>query len=69
MGRWLIQVLLRRLGVADLFVPPVGVYFAANPAAFPPAHRAYRDGDAWSWCTFVGTAMEACTDTAAAPLG
>jgi hypothetical protein len=60
MGRWLIQVVLRRRGVAGLLVPPVGVYFAANPGTFLPAHRAYRDGDAPAWCTFVGAALEAC---------
>jgi hypothetical protein len=68
-GRWLVQVVLRRRGVAKVLVPPVGLYFAANPATFLPAHRAFRDGDLDSWCRFVAAGLEACAASSGALLG
>jgi Fic family protein len=69
MGRWLIQVMLHRRRVAGLLVPPVGVYFAANPNRFMTAHRAYREGDLDAWCTYFGAALEACAQSSAALIG
>lgn len=68
-GRWLAQVMPRRRGVAEVLVPPVGLYFATNPTTFLSAHEAYRDGDLKTWCTFVGDALEACATSAAALIG
>jgi Fic family protein len=67
-GRWLIQVVLRRRAVAQRLVPPAGLYFAANIEAFLTAHQAFRDGDERAWCTFVALALETCATSVAALL-
>jgi hypothetical protein len=67
-GRWLVQVVLRRRGVARVLVPPVGLVLAADPAGLFPAHRAFREGDADAWCTFAGAALTSAATRAAAVL-
>jgi hypothetical protein len=66
LARWLVQVVLRRRGVATALVPPVGLWFAANPAAYLSAHEAYRRGDVDTWCSLVGSALHACAARATA---
>jgi Fic family protein len=66
LGRWLVQVVLRRRGVARIIVPPLGLYLAADPDGFLPAHRAFRGGDREAWCTYAGAALEAVAGSARA---
>jgi len=49
-GRALIHVLLRRRGIAPVFVPPISVVLAARPHAYVDGLVGFREGrlDAWS---------------------
>jgi hypothetical protein len=67
-GRWLVQVVLRRRGVARVLVPPIGLVLAANPGGLFPAHRAFREGDIDAWCAFAGAALTNAATRAAALL-
>jgi Fic family protein len=67
-GRWLVQVVLRRRGVARVLVPPIGLVLAANPAGLFPAHRAFREGDIDAWCTFAAAALTTAATRATALL-
>jgi len=64
MGRWLLQVLPRRRGVARRVCPPMGLFFVANADVFLARLNAFRDGDAWAWCEFFGDAAVQCAGAA-----
>jgi hypothetical protein len=64
LGRWLVQVVLRRRGVVGTLAPPLGLYLASNAGAFAAAHRAYRDGAVDRWCAFVADGLVAVAATA-----
>ena len=48
-GRVLAQLVLRRRGLAPVFVPPVGVVLAAEREAYGEGLRAFRFGDPVEW--------------------
>jgi hypothetical protein len=64
MGRWLLQVVPRRRGVARSVCPPMGLFFVANTDVFLARLNAFRDGDAWAWCEFFGDAVVQCAAAA-----
>jgi hypothetical protein len=64
MGRWLMQVVPRRRGVARRVCPPMGLFFVANADVFLARLNDFRDGDAWAWCEFFGDAVVQCAAAA-----
>jgi Fic family protein len=50
-GRCLIQVVLRRRGLAPTFVPPVSVVLATNAKAYVRGLTDFRDGEVAAWCS------------------
>jgi Fic family protein len=50
-GRCLIQVVLRRRGLAPTLIPPVSLVLAANPKAYIRGLTDYRQGAIAAWCS------------------
>ncbi len=57
-GRALVQVVLRRRGLAPRFVPPVSVILATNRRRYVGGLTAYRDGQVDAWCGFFARALQ-----------
>jgi Fic family protein len=64
-GRALIQVVLRRRGLAPRFVPPVSVVLATNREAYVRGLTAFRDGRTGEWCRSFAMACRAAADASA----
>ncbi|MFN8619568.1 MAG: Fic family protein [Chloroflexota bacterium] len=64
-GRALIQVVLRRRGLAPRFVPPVSVVLATNRAAYVAGLTTFRDGQAADWCGSFALACGAAAEESA----
>lgn len=56
-GRALVQVVLRRRGVAGTFVPPVSLVLAANARSYVEGLTAYRRGETAEWTRLFATAL------------
>jgi len=50
-GRCLIQLVLRRRGLAPTLIPPVSVVLATNPKAYIRGLTGYREGAITAWCS------------------
>lgn len=61
-GRALIQVVLRRRGLAPRFVPPVSVVLATNRDAYVRGLTAFRDGRVGEWCRSFALACRSAAD-------
>jgi Fic family protein len=61
-GRCLIHVVLRRRGLAPVFLPPVSVVLATNAKAYVRGLTQYRSGDLAGWC---GSFAISCRSAAA----
>ena len=57
-GRCLFHVVLRRRGIAPVFVPPVSIVLAARPGAYIDGLVAFRDGALAAWCGSFAVALE-----------
>ncbi len=68
-GRALIHVVLRRRGIADVFVPPVSVEFARDRDRYIDGLVAFRQGDVDGWVEAFATAVIRASDLAVAYLG
>ncbi len=55
-GRALLQVLLRRSGLAPVFVPPISVVFAADKARYIQGLTLFRDAEIDAWLEIFATA-------------
>lgn len=64
-GRALIQVILRRRGLAPRFVPPVSVVLATNRDAYVRGLTDFREGRAVDWCRSFAMACRAAADQSA----
>jgi Fic family protein len=64
-GRCLVQVVLRRRGVASSFVPPVSLILASDAHAYVRGLTDFRGGHVADWCALFAQA----TRTAAAEAG
>ncbi len=67
-GRTLIHVVLRRRGLAEVFVPPISVVFARDGDRYIDGLTAYRNGEVDSWIETFATASVQATDLATAYL-
>jgi Fic family protein len=67
-GRTLIHVVLRRRGLAEVFVPPISVVFARDRDRYIDGLTAYRNGEVDRWIETFATATVQATDLAAAYL-
>ncbi|TVR28478.1 MAG: Fic family protein [Nitriliruptor sp.] len=63
-GRTLVHVVLRRRGLAEVFVPPISVVFARDRDRYIAGLTAYRDGEVDSWIEASATATVQATDLA-----
>lgn len=63
-GRCLIQVVLRRRGVAGRYVPPVSVILATNARAYIAGLTGYRRGEVAEWCGTFAAATRAAGERA-----
>lgn len=63
-GRTLIHVVLRRRGLAEVFVPPVSVVFARDHDRYIDGLTAYREGDVDHWLETFATAAIRASDLA-----
>ena len=63
-GRTLIHVVLRRRGLAEVFVPPISVVFARDRDRYIGGLTAYRDGEVDRWIETFATAAIQATDLA-----
>ncbi|MEX1165254.1 MAG: Fic family protein [Nitriliruptor sp.] len=64
-GRTLIHVVLRRRGLAEVFVPPISVVFARDRDRYIDGLTAYRNGEVDGWIETFATATVQATDLAA----
>lgn len=64
-GRALIQVVLRRRGLAPRFVPPVSVVLATNREAYVGGLTQFREGLVGEWCRSFARACRAAADESA----
>ena len=64
-GRALIQVVLRRRGLAPRFVPPVSVVLATNRDAYVRGLTDFREGRGAAWCRSFAMACRAAADDSA----
>lgn len=64
-GRALIQVVLRRRGLAPRFVPPVSVVLATNREAYVRGLTEFRDGRTGEWCRSFAMACRAAAEESA----
>jgi Fic family protein len=64
-GRALIQVVLRRRGLAPRFVPPVSVVLATNRDAYVRGLTDFRQGRGAEWCRSFALACRAAADESA----
>ena len=55
-GRALVHVVLRRRGLASVFVPPISLVLAGNAKAYIDGLIAYRAGDVLTWCQLFAAA-------------
>lgn len=67
-GRTLIHVVLRRRGLAEVFVPPISVVFARDRDRYIDGLTAYRVGDVDGWIEAFATAAIRASDLASAYL-
>ncbi len=67
-GRTLIHVVLRRRGLAEVFVPPISVVFARGRDRYIDGLTAYREGEVDRWVETFATAAIQATDLAASYL-
>jgi Fic family protein len=67
-GRTLIHVVLRRRGLAEVFVPPISVVFARGRDRSIDGLTAYREGEVDRWIETFATAAIQATDLAASYL-
>jgi len=67
-GRTLIHVVLRRRGLAEIFVAPISVVFARDRARYIDGLTAYRDGDVDGWVEAFAIATIRGADLASAYL-
>jgi Fic family protein len=67
-GRTLIHVVLRRRGLAEVFVPPISVVFARDRDHYIDGLTAYRKGDVDRWIEIFATAAIQATDLASSYL-
>jgi Fic family protein len=67
-GRTLIHVVLRRRGLAEVFVPPISVVFARDRERYIDGLTAYRDGAVDDWIETFAIATAQATDLAASYL-
>ncbi len=67
-GRTLIHVVLRRRGLAEVFVPPISVVFARDRDRYIAGLTAYRNGEVDHWIETFATATVQATDVAASYL-
>lgn len=63
-GRTLIHVVLRRRGLAEVFVPPISVLFARHRDRYIDGLTAYRNGDVQGWVETFAVAAVQATDLA-----
>ena len=63
-GRTLIHVVLRRRGLAEVFVPPISVVFARDRDRYIDGLSAYRNGEVDRWIETFATAAIQATDLA-----
>ena len=64
-GRCLIQIVLRRTGVAPRFVPPVSIVLAAHPTSYVGGLVNFREGRVADWIeSFADACLTAATDAA-----
>ncbi len=56
-GRCLIHVVMRRRGIAPMFVPPISIVLAARPNLYIDGLVGFREGRIDAWC---GSFAEAC---------
>lgn len=61
-GRALIQVVLRRRGLAPRYVPPVSVVLAANRDRYIQGLTEFRDGDVAGWVEMFAVALARACD-------
>jgi Fic family protein len=61
-GRCLIQIILRRRGLAPTFVPPVSVVLATNAKAYVRGLTDFREGDVAVWCSSFSYACRSAAD-------
>ena len=64
-GRALVQVLLRRSGLAPIFVPPVSIVFAADKARYIRGLTLFRDAEIGAWLEIFATATARAATLAA----
>jgi Fic family protein len=57
-GRCLIQVLLRRRGLAPRFVPPVSIVLGSNKDSYISGLEAFREGEVDDWVRYFAGATE-----------
>lgn len=67
-GRTLIHVVLRRRGLAEVFVPPISVVFARDRERYIAGLTAYRNGEVGRWIETFATATVQATGIAASYL-
>jgi len=63
-GRALVQVILRRRGLAPAYVPPISVVLAAERDRYIRGLRAFRDGRDDEWLTLFAAAAARAADLA-----
>lgn len=68
-GRALLQILLRRSGLAPSFVPPISVVFAANKARYIRGLSCFREDAIDRWLEIFATAAAEAATRATAYLG
>jgi Fic family protein len=68
-GRALVQVILRRRGLAPSFVPPISVVLATNRKQYIAALTAYREGRIDAWLEVFGIATARAASLARQYLG
>jgi Fic family protein len=68
-GRALVQVILRRRGLAPDYVPPISVVLAANKASYIDGLVAFREGRENDWLEMFAVAAARAAELAAAYLG